>query len=77
MSFLLDWDGGDLAAPVGAERKSDGALAVCVRKGRLLLPLAGGLARSRQAYPMSASARFMFIAIATNWRWQALRASPR
>ena len=30
-----------------------------------------------QASPMSTSARFMFIAMATNCRWQALRASPR
>ena len=30
-----------------------------------------------QTFSMSASARFMFIAMTTNLRWQALRASPR
>ena len=33
--------------------------------------------RTGQAARISTSARFMFIAIATNCRWQALRARPR
>jgi hypothetical protein len=33
--------------------------------------------RTGQAARISTSARFMFIAAATNCRWQALRASPR
>ena len=30
-----------------------------------------------QTFSMTASARFMFIAMTTNLRWRALRASPR
>jgi hypothetical protein len=33
--------------------------------------------RTDQAARISTSARFMFIAMATNCRWQALRPSPR
>ena len=33
--------------------------------------------RTSQAARISTSARFMFIAMATSCRWQALRASPR
>ncbi len=37
----------------------------------------GSFLRTGQAARISTSARFMFIAMATNCRWQALRASPR
>ena len=40
-------------------------------------PAGGSAGKIPQFCSMRTSARFMFMAVATNRRWQALRASPR